>query len=207
MAHGLTQSQCNMEAIFQIAAGNDTTATAIRATMLYIMTAPRVYHALRNEIDAAIAKGKVSSPITNAEGAELPYLQAVILEGLRMHPPFQGLSFKVAPPEGDEIDGVFVPGGTWVAPAYRAFTRRPEVFGEDADEFRPERWLEADAGRAAEMRRVVDLVFGYGRWGCAGRFLAFMELNKVFVEVCDDAVLGPRWLLVTDNLGIAASYI
>jgi hypothetical protein len=33
------------------------------------------------------------------------------------------------------------------------------------------------------MRRVAELVFGYGRWGCAGKMIAFLELNKVFVEV------------------------
>lgn len=43
--------------------------------MLYIMTTPHVYQKLQQEIDAAAADGRISSPITNAEGAELPYLQ------------------------------------------------------------------------------------------------------------------------------------
>lgn len=33
------------------------------------------------------------------------------------------------------------------------------------------------------MERVTELVFGYGRWGSAGKSVAFTELNKVFVEV------------------------
>lgn len=57
------------------------------------------------------------------------------------------------------------------------------IFGDDAELFRPERWLECDAAKATEMRRVVELVFGYGRWACAGKSLAFLELNKIFVEV------------------------
>jgi cytochrome P450 len=57
------------------------------------------------------------------------------------------------------------------------------VFGADADVFRPERWIEAGGDERAEMRRVAELAFGYGRWGCAGKMIALLELNKVFVEV------------------------
>lgn len=70
------------------------------------------------------------------------------------------------------------------------------MFGADADIFRPERWLEDEEEgsgaeeKVAEMRRVAELVFGYGRWGCAGKMLAFMELNKVIVEV--STLLVPR---------------
>jgi cytochrome P450 len=60
-------------------AGSDTTATAIRATMLYIISTPRVYNTLQSEIDRGIKDGKISSPITNAEAMTLPYLQASVL--------------------------------------------------------------------------------------------------------------------------------
>lgn len=73
--HGLNQKQCETEALFQLAAGSDTTATAIRATLLYVMTTPAVYRALQTMIDAGIKTGTISSPIKNAEAMELPYLQ------------------------------------------------------------------------------------------------------------------------------------
>lgn len=75
MRHGLTKHECETEALFQIVAGSDTTATAIRATLLYLMTTPFVYRALLAEIDQGIRSGKISTPITNAEALELPYLQ------------------------------------------------------------------------------------------------------------------------------------
>ncbi|KAK3988432.1 Pisatin demethylase [Cladorrhinum sp. PSN332] len=186
--HGLTQRQCETEAIIQIVAGSDTTATAIRATLLFVMTTPRVYNALRDEMDAAVKAGKVSSPISNAEALELPYLQGVIFEGLRLHPPFTGIPFKVVPPEGDTVDGKFIPGGTRVSPSIWATGRHKGVFGEDADVFKPERWIPIDNSKEekekfAEMKRVAEMVFGYGRWGCAGKMIAFMELNKVFFEL------------------------
>jgi hypothetical protein len=53
----------------------------------------------------------ISSPIQDAEARKLPYLQAVIKEGLRIFPPVVGLMSKVVPPEGDVIDNLFVQEG------------------------------------------------------------------------------------------------
>lgn len=58
-----------------------------------------------------------------------------------------------------------------------------ELFGEDANLFRPERFLEVDEAKRAEMQRNVELIFGTGRWMCAGKPVAHMELNKIFFEV------------------------
>lgn len=163
-------------------AGSDTTATALRSTLLHIITQPRVYDKLRAEIDASALP--VDSIIPESEARKLPYLQACIKEGLRMTPPVTGLLEKEAPPEGDHINGKFVPGGTHVGFAVFGAFRDKDVFGDDADVFRPERWLEGDdEAHMAQMVRAVDLVFGSGRYSCLGRPLAMMELNKVFFEV------------------------
>lgn len=58
-----------------------------------------------------------------------------------------------------------------------------EYFGQDPEVFRPERFMEADNKTRAEMERLVEMEFGYGRFGCAGKPLALMELNKVYFEV------------------------
>ena len=93
-------------------AGSDTTATAVRAIMLFLITTPRVLWRLRAEIDEAVNSGSLSNPIRDPEARALPYLQACIKEGLRLFPPVTGLLSKMVPPEGDTIDGVFLPGGT-----------------------------------------------------------------------------------------------
>ncbi|KAI1112057.1 cytochrome P450 [Nemania sp. NC0429] len=183
---GLTARQCENEVLFQIIAGSDTTATSIRATMLYLMTSPHAYHRLRQEIDDAIAQGRASNPITDEEGRSLPYLQAVIYEGLRIHPPFAGLLMKEVPAGGDTLEGRFVPAGTRIAHSTWAALHNRRVFGEDADLFRPERWLGLEKAERLDMERIVELIFGYGRWGCAGKQIAFMELNKVFFELLRD---------------------
>jgi cytochrome P450 len=71
----LTQGQCEREALFQVLAGSDTTATAIRATVLYIITTPRVYEALKKEIAKGVRDASISSPISYDEAKKLPYLQ------------------------------------------------------------------------------------------------------------------------------------
>jgi cytochrome P450 len=148
--------------------------------MLCILTSPQAYHNLQAEIDGAV----LSSPVVrDDEARKLVYLQAVILEGLRMHPPTGGLLSKVTPPEGDTIDGIFVPGGVNIATNTWALMRSKDVFGPDVDCFRPERWLNVSEAKYADMARVVDMTFGSGRFKCLGRTIAWIELNKIFVEV------------------------
>ena len=84
----------------------------MRAICLFLITTPKVLWRLTAEIDEAVNNGSISSPIQDSEARELPYLQACIKEGLRMFPPVAGLFPKVVPPEGDTINGVFLPGGT-----------------------------------------------------------------------------------------------
>ncbi|KAK8090756.1 hypothetical protein PG994_000261 [Apiospora phragmitis] len=104
-------------------------------------------------------------------------------EGFRMGPPALYGLFKVLPPGGATVCGVPLPGGTSVGANYVAMMQRADVFGRDAHLFRPERFLECDEVARKEMVRTVELLFGYGRWQCAGKNLAMIELNKIFFEL------------------------
>ena len=181
--HGLTQEEASGEALLQVVAGSDTSASTIRIVMLSLLANPPAYRKLQAEIDEAIAAGKISSPIKDSEARELPYLQAVIKEGLRILPPAAGAFFKTVPPGGDTIDGKFIPAGTQIGSSPFGIHHSKKTFGEDAEIYRPERWLEADTDHLAEMTRTVDLVFHYGKWQCLGKLVALMEFNKIFVEV------------------------
>lgn len=154
----------------------------MRATFLFLITSPKVYAKLIAEIDAAIQAGEISAPITDLEAKKLPYLQACIKEGLRIWPPFTGLLMKTVNKGGEVIKGRFVPEGTSIGHCGWGIQRRP-VFGNDVEAFRPERWLEADPEQLKEMEKTVDLIFGSGRWGCLGKSIVYIELNKIFVEV------------------------
>ncbi|KAI8275984.1 Cytochrome P450 monooxygenase lolP1 [Colletotrichum sp. SAR11_57] len=178
-------------------AGSDSTATSIRMTMLCLLNTPATLNGLRREIDSAIAQGRISSPITDTEARDLPYLQAVIKEGIRMYPPSTGLNYKQVAKGGAELCGYYLPEGTQLGVNVQKLMRSKETFGIDADVFRPERWLEAaaDEERFKEMSDVVELAFGYGRFQCLGKTIAYMELNKIFVELLrrfDFAVVKPQ---------------
>ncbi len=189
--HGLGPEQLVTEAVLQLVAGSDTTSTSIRSIMLYILTHPRVYFKLQAEVDAAVASGRVPAVpeiVPDVEARSLLYLQACIKEGLRVHPPTAALFPKRVPDGGDTVvvDGrpVFLPGGTNVSYARYAVLRNKQVYGEDADEFYPERWLvEKDEAKLAVMHKTHDLVFGYGRYQCLGKPVALMEISKAVFEV------------------------
>ena len=192
---GLDQEEASGEALLQVVAGSDTTATVLRTVMLGLLTNPTAYRKLQAEIDTGIAAGQISSPITDAEARQMPYLQAIIREGLRLMPPASGALFKQTPPGGDTINGIFIPGGTQVGGSVLAIHRSKKIFGADAEIFRPERWLTATPENVAKMASTVDLVFSYGKWQCLGKSVAHMEFNKIFVEVCGDgnACIRDSW--------------
>ena len=72
-----------------------------------------------NEIDTAVANGIIpvghDQVIPNTAALRLPYLQACIKEGMRWLAPIAGMLPKMTPPEGDTINGYFVPGGVSIA--------------------------------------------------------------------------------------------
>jgi cytochrome P450 len=186
-------------------AGADTSATIIRVILLNVLTNPRVFNRLRTEIDDGISEGRISSPITDAEARQLPYLQGCIKEALRLNPVVVGISLKLVPPEGDEVCGFKVPGGTFIGHNTWAFGRDPKIYGSDFEYYRPERWAEAPAKQLELMERNKELTFAYGRFKCLGQPVALMELNKVIVELLrrfDFAVLNPLKPMHSETHGI-----
>lgn len=180
--HGLDQVQLECETILVIVAGADSTATALRTILYYIVSTPLVYDKPVKEIRAT--KDFSRPVISNSQAQALQYLRAVILEGLRQLQPLFGLGTRNPPKGGMVLGGVFIPEGTEVGIAGHSMLHRKDVFGEDADMFRPERWLQGDdPGRLRAMEKAQELVFGAGRSSCLGKNIAYMELRKVIFEV------------------------
>jgi len=160
--------------------GTDSTATAVRCILYYIITSPHVCSSLAHELLSA----KLTRPVLrDSEARNLPCLQACIPEGLRIWPPVASLIYEVAPPQGDTYNGVFIPGETRISYSAWALHHSKAMYGADADIFRPARWLEASGEKLKAMEMSVELVFETGKYGCLGKTIAFLELNKVFAEV------------------------
>jgi cytochrome P450 len=82
--HGVSGDDLFQEVFEQILAGSDTTSAAIRIIMLYVITHPRVYKKLQAETDKAVKDGLAPAIIPDAEARRLPYLSAVVREGMRV---------------------------------------------------------------------------------------------------------------------------
>lgn len=149
-----------------IFAGSDTTGISIGAVLYHLCRNTRCKDKLMEEVNERV-KGEGLNSVDTMPfkiGHAMPYLQACIYEALRLHPAV-GMSLpRVVPPEGFELDGAFIPAGVGLLPlnwgtlSLTAFQtiiganpwvihRQPEIFGEDCDVFRPERWLEGDRGQ------------------------------------------------------------
>lgn len=97
-----------MGCVSNMVAGSDTTAISLSAILYYLLKNPITFDKLRAEVDALHSEGRY---ITFKQSQEMPYLQAVLKEALRMHPA-TGLPLeRVVPPGGATICNRFFPEG------------------------------------------------------------------------------------------------
>jgi len=193
IGHGLNRDDLVTESILQILAGSDTTATSLRVIMLYVISHPNVYRRLQKEVDRTVEKGLTTTGkevVSEAVCKGMEYMQAVIKEALRISPPVTDVVPKVVPKGGDRVivDGeqVYLPEGTHVGYCVLGLMHREDVFGDNVEFFRPERWLINDRAKVEKMSRTIEMVFGYGKYQCLGKGIAYMEIGKVVFEVSAD---------------------
>ncbi|KAH9023771.1 putative P450 monooxygenase [Lactarius pseudohatsudake] len=163
------------EALTLFGAGSDTVAVAATTISYHVLHNPEVQRRLVNELRTA---WPVLEEVPRYEVFEkLPYLTAVIKEGLRMFPGGTALP-RVVPPEGATIGGTFVPGGTVVGQWFLCVLRSPTVF-PDPDVFIPDRWL----GENAKILEGSLVTFSKGPRSCVGMNLAYCDLYLVIAGV------------------------
>ncbi|EFX04226.1 benzoate 4-monooxygenase cytochrome p450 [Grosmannia clavigera kw1407] len=170
--------------LVNLIAGADTTATTLRAIFHFLMTNPHTLKKLEQEVLAANFEPEGVVPYSSARA--LPYLDAVIRESMRMHPAVCMPLERYVPDSGLTLpDGSFVPSGTAVGINPYIVGRNEGVWGPDANEFLPERWLKNDGEdndtykRRLRQMNAADLAFGGGSRICLGRNVALLEIYKV----------------------------
>ncbi|KAJ7650647.1 cytochrome P450 [Roridomyces roridus] len=165
-------------------AGADTTTVSLVYICWEIARTPRVYTILRAALEEAIPD---PDTIPGAqELKDIPYLAAVIKEGLRVWAPGQSMLERVVPAGGAVHQGIFLPAGTIIAGQAWSSHRRETTF-PDPLVFRPERWLKEIDGKQAVYEDADMLAtywpFGIGLRGCIGRPLAEMELYMIIATI------------------------
>lgn len=94
-----------------LGAGSDTTDITLCATIFHLYENPGALARLRSELAEARKEGRISDPITLKEAQQLPYFQAVIKEGLRIHPAVGQIMPRIVPEGGAQLAGRFFPAG------------------------------------------------------------------------------------------------
>lgn len=152
-------------------AGGAAIAEVISWAVYCLSRYPKAQAGARTEvIDACGVRG----PNTHEDISRLPYLHAVIREALRLYPavPADG---SLALLDDTWPDGTFIPRGTAVLYDIYSMGRDRAIWGEDAEVFRPERWLEMKARPSGSYECPVFNTIGPCE--CLGMDLAMLEMN------------------------------
>ncbi|KAI0533240.1 cytochrome P450 [Xylaria digitata] len=164
-----------------VLAGSDTTSTALRAVIWLLHKHPDTLKRLRAELDEKMVRAEDQKggeegvwKFATSEGCN--YLQAVLYESLRLYPPAAVTLDRVVPKGGMTVGPHYVPAGTVVGTSAWVIQRLPELWGPDADKFRPERWLEKDG--ESERQRYF-FAFGRGSRYCLGKNISWIEMEKL----------------------------
>lgn len=134
------------------AAGSDTTTSTMQSFCWHVLTNPKVHATLVNELDRSSFQQEV---VQYQEALSLPYFQACLKESMRLQP---ALSFNIVrkvPNSGATISNMFLPGNTEVTFNPWTLHRDKETFGENADLYDPERWLNSSMDQVKKMERSM----------------------------------------------------
>ncbi|XP_051139844.1 cytochrome P450 78A7-like [Andrographis paniculata] len=154
--------------------GTDTTALLTEWIMAELVLNPNVQSTLHSELQTLAQSG-------HAAAAKSPYLDAVIKETLRLHPPGPLLSWaRLSTADVRLANGMAIPSGTTAMVNMWSITHDPRIWDEPLA-FKPERFLESGGGgghnvdvRGGDLRLAP---FGAGRRACPGRGLGMASVS------------------------------
>ncbi|KAI8992351.1 cytochrome P450 [Pilobolus umbonatus] len=174
--HGnkLSDEELRDSTINFIIAGRDTTAQALSWLFYNIMLHPRVEKKMMEEINEHITdEVEEDSPAFYEAVRKMPYMHAAFHESLRLHPPIPGnMRCTIA----DDVwpDGTIIKAGQYISWFPYAQARCKSVWGENAADFYPERWIDENGSLIHEPESKWP-VFQAGPRVCLGQKLATLE--------------------------------
>ncbi|KAI9456888.1 cytochrome P450 [Boletus coccyginus] len=189
----LTKEEVMAQMKVLLVAGYETTSVSLSWALLELSRNPDMQTKLRKEL---LEHG--ADPTYDQLSHGLPYLDAVVHEILRVHPPVVEftrvaidddvipLSEPVCTKSGEMVDSLTIAKGTLVAISMESMNRSAAIWGEDAKVFRPSRWLEdadGQSGIPAKAKEIQGhrhlLTFVDGPRTCLGKNFAVTEFKAV----------------------------
>ncbi|TMW65595.1 hypothetical protein Poli38472_008237 [Pythium oligandrum] len=164
-----------------VLAARDTTALTLSWLFYELGHNPQVEKKLREELAEKLNIDK-DTYLTTEHARELTYLEATIKEALRYYPaaPF---TMRQATKDTFLCGDIFVKKGQVIGLSAYVMNRNPDVWGPDANEFKPERWIDPETGNIINMPAHKFFTFGAGPRACVGMSLAMMELRVIIANL------------------------
>lgn len=172
------RTELTAEALTQLIAGSDTISNTACAVFYWILHGERsapntIIPRLRQELDTAIGPDK--KIVSYSQVRDLPFLRRCTDEGMRLHSTSAiGLPRIVADGPGVEFEGFYYPQGTVLSVPSYTIHHMSEIWGDDVEEFKPDRWLNLTA-----RQKLCFNPFSYGPRACVGQNVAIMELQLI----------------------------
>ncbi|KAI0123571.1 benzoate 4-monooxygenase cytochrome P450 [Xylariales sp. AK1849] len=163
------------------AAGGDTVACGLQSFFYHMIRHPTAWQRVRDEITGA-GLAESDAIIGFSDAQKLPFLQACITEALRIFGSVPMGLPRVVGPEGLTIGQQTFSKETIVSVNPHVIHQSKEIWGPDAREFRPDRWLSGDA----TMMQKSWIPFGAGYASCPGQNIARIELSKITATLVRD---------------------
>ena len=179
---GFTEEDLVNQMMTFLAAGHETTATALIWAFYLLCLHPEIQRRLRKEIRADLPSIDESENITAASLDQCQYLHAVCNEVLRLHAPVPFTMREAG--RNTTIVGQYIPKGTTIILAPRAVNEATALWGPDANKFNPDRWMspgKANSGGADS--NYAFLTFLHGPRSCIGQSFAKAEFACLLAVV------------------------
>ncbi|KAI9708933.1 MAG: hypothetical protein M1820_003627 [Bogoriella megaspora] len=181
-AEGLTPDEVTLNCMLFINAASETTATVLTGVINNLLQNPDSLLKLQNEV----REFPLSSALTLRALKQLPYLNSVLKEALRMCNPNPIGHMRITPPKGGMVAGHYVPGNTMLTVQPLALSYSAEQFYEPGI-WHPERWLQ---GAESDPRspyyhdnRKGVRAFGWGPYNCAGEPLGWAWMRLILAKL------------------------
>lgn len=154
--------------------GTESTAVALDWTLAELLKHPEVMKKAQQEVDEVVGKTRL---VNLSDSKHLTYVQAIIKESFRLHPPIPLLALTSS--KECKISGFTVPANSTLFVNVLAIGRDPKVWDDEPLEFRPDRFLNGSAAEKFDVRgRDYQLLpFGTGKRSCPAFSSSLHELT------------------------------